>query len=76
MKAAALAIGMLLALMLAVTIYGAIMATDIQVNQKYASAAFILLSGMTFISFILWTISSKLVPAPAAVTGALDIQVL
>ena len=75
MKVALLAIGMLLALMLALTIYGAIMATDIDVNQRYASAAFIMLSGMTFISFILWAIVANLVPAPAAVSRVMDATV-
>ena len=67
MKLALLSIGLLMTLIMAGTIYGAIMVTDVGksgVNQQDASAVFIVLLGMTFVSFLLWAIVAKLVQPP------------
>lgn len=66
MNFAALAIGMITLLMLAVTIYGAIMVTDVgdEVNTKAAGSVFLLLGGLTITSLFLWGLTHKIIPSP------------
>ena len=61
---------MILILMFALIIYGAILAADVDINKKYATSAFIVLGGMTFLSLLLWGIDVKIFhPPPAAVAA-------
>jgi hypothetical protein len=66
MNIAVLALGLLVLLMMAVTVYGALMATSLKekMDPQVASAIFIVLGGMTFISFLLWALVHKLIPSP------------
>lgn len=66
MHPAVLVIGMVMLLMLAVTIYGAIMVTDLgnEVNTKDAGAVFLVLGGLTLTSIMLWALTHNLIPTP------------
>lgn len=67
MHPAALVIGMVMLLMLAVTIYGGIMMTDAsnKVNTKDAGAVFLVLGGLTLTAIMLWALTHKLIPTPS-----------
>ena len=66
MHPAVLVIGMVMLLMLAVTIYGAIMVTDLgsEVNTKDAGAVFLVLGGLTLTAIMLWALTHNLIPTP------------
>jgi hypothetical protein len=67
MRLGLLAIGMLILLMMATTIYGAIMVTPYgkdQTDGPTAGAVFIVMGGFTFIAFLVWGMMAKLVPSP------------
>ncbi len=66
MNFAVLAIGMITLLMLSVTIYGAIMVSDVgaEVNTKAAGSIFLLLGGLTITTLFLWALVHNVIPSP------------
>ncbi len=66
MHPAVLVIGMVMLLMLATTIYGAIMVTDLgdKVNTRDAGAVFLVLGGLTLTAIMLWALTHRLIPTP------------